>query len=377
MRSPRAIALYLPQFHPIPENDEWWGKGFTEWTNVAKARPRFRGHRQPHLPADLGFYDLRVSDVQEAQAALARQYGIHGFCYYHYWFNGRRLLERPVDQLLARRKPDFPFCLCWANENWSRTWDGEGRQMLMEQRYSPEDDRAHFRELLRYLGDERYIRVHGKPLLIVYRALNLPDPAQTAQRWRDMAKAEGLGGLYLAYVEVTNSDKVWKRVPGFDAAVEFAPDWGVLPEPLPMLGRHPVQRIAAKLGLGEGALGRDLVYSYDALAANMLAKPAVDYTRFPCVTPRWDNTARRRSGARIFKGSTPESYEAWLGQAIRQSNPPSAEEDLVFINAWNEWAEGAHLEPCADYKHAYLEATRRALNSAVQSSPLPTVAAHV
>jgi lipopolysaccharide biosynthesis protein len=181
---PRVIAFYLPQYHPIPENDLWWGKGFTEWTNVAKARPVFRGHCQPHLPADLGFYDLRVAESRDAQAALAREYGIQGFCYFHYWFNGKRLLERPFDEVLGSGRPDFPFCLCWANESWSRRWLGEERDVLMEQTYSQEDDLAHADWLGRAFADNRYIRIGGRPLFLVYRPAHLPDAKRTVELWR-------------------------------------------------------------------------------------------------------------------------------------------------------------------------------------------------
>jgi len=190
----RAIALYLPQFHPVPENDEWWGRGFTEWRNVAKAKALFPGHYQPHLPADLGFYDLRLPEVREAQAELASQHGIHGFCYYHYWFNGRRILERPFNEVLESGKPDFPFCLCWANENWTRVWDGGERNVLLEQHYSFEDDLAHIRSLIPAFKDPRYIRINGKPLFLVYRTELLPDPAKTAALWQKEAIKAGLPG---------------------------------------------------------------------------------------------------------------------------------------------------------------------------------------
>src|SRR5215471_9126155 len=187
----RLIAFYLPQFHPIPENDAWWGKGFTEWTNVARARPVFRGHYQPHMPADLGFYDLRLPEVRQAQADLAREYGIHGFCYYHYWFGGKRLLQYPFDRVLTSGKPDFPFCLCWANEPWTRAWDGREQDILQPQSYSEEDDRRHIVSLLPAVLDERAIRVEGKPLFLVYQARELPDPAQTVEVWQEVAREAG------------------------------------------------------------------------------------------------------------------------------------------------------------------------------------------
>ncbi|MDA8086785.1 MAG: glycoside hydrolase family 99-like domain-containing protein, partial [Nitrospiraceae bacterium] len=198
---PKLIAFYLPQYHPIPENDSAWGKGFTEWTNVAKAKPLFPGHYQPHLPADLGFYDLRLAETREAQADLARQYGIYGFCYYHYWFKGRTPLGRPLQEVLASGRPDFPFCLCWANERWTRAWDGGMNDVLIDQNYSREDDIDHIRWLCNIFRDSRYIKVKGKPLLLVYKSADLPDPGGTAALWRKEAERLGLPGLYLCRVE--------------------------------------------------------------------------------------------------------------------------------------------------------------------------------
>jgi hypothetical protein len=194
----RLIAFYLPQFHPIPENDDWWGKGFTEWRNVVQAKPLFPGHYQPHLPADLGFYDLRVPETRQAQADLAREYGIHGFCYYHYWFKGRRLLERPFNEVLTSGQPDFPFCLCWANESWTRAWDGQSGVILMKQEYSEEDDYQHIRWLSNVFRDKRYIRYEGKPLFLVYRVRDLPNPLQTTEIWRNEARRAGIGELSCA-----------------------------------------------------------------------------------------------------------------------------------------------------------------------------------
>src|SRR5262249_47266129 len=219
------VAFYLPQFHPIPENDEWWGPGFTEWTNVAKARPRYRGHYQPHAPADLGYYDLRLAETRRQQAALARAHGIDAFCYYHYWFGGKRLLERPFDEVLASGDPDFPFMLCWANENWTRRWDGQENAVLARQQYSADDDRAHGRWLATAFRDERYVRVDGKPMFLVYRASQLPDPKRTTQIWREEAAKAGVGELYLCRVESFGSEHGDPAALGFDAAVDFQPNW--------------------------------------------------------------------------------------------------------------------------------------------------------
>jgi lipopolysaccharide biosynthesis protein len=360
MSNIKAIAFYLPQFHPIPENDEWWGKGFTEWTNVTRARPLFRGHYQPHLPADLGFYDLRLPETRQAQADLALEYGIQGFCYYHYWFNGKRLLQRPFDDVLASGSPDFPFCLCWANENWTRTWDGQGSRILMAQNYHEEDDRQHMRWLVNAFRDERYIRYRDKPVFLVYSASKLPDPLKTTSVWREEAKKLGAGDIYLLRVECSPNEQTDPASLGFDAAVEFQPDWGNLGDPL---RRKGVWRYSHKLGMSESAFRHSRVYDYATTVQRMLSKPDPAYKRFPCVTPAWDNSARRKVGAYIFKDSTPEAYEKWLASVVGKLKASGAQDDFVFINAWNEWAEGNHLEPCQRWGRAYLEATKRALNS--------------
>jgi lipopolysaccharide biosynthesis protein len=355
----RAICFYLPQFHPVPENNEWWGKGFTEWTNVVKATPQFPGHYQPHLPADLGFCDLRVPETREAQAVLAQEHGIFGFCYYHYWFNGRRILERPINEVLATGRPDFPFCLCWANENWSRRWDGLDHEILLRQVYSPEDDLAHLSALAPYFRDRRYIRVGGKPLFLVYRASNLPDAAGTVTRWRAKAAELGFPGIYLCNVESLPRDKNLTLAAGFDAAVEYAPDWEYLPPPirpffqLPMRVQKRINRMTV--------WSRNNVVEYVELRDRMLAKPHAPYLRFPGVTPSWDNSARRYQNAFIARNSTPSGYEIWLKAAIARFRPPGPEENFIFINAWNEWAEGNHLEPCSRWGRAYLDATKRSL----------------
>ena len=361
----KAIAFYLPQYHPIPENDRWWGKGFTEWTNVSKAKPLFRDHYQPHQPADLGFYDLRLPEARQAQADLAIAYGIHGFCYYHYWFTGKRLLERPFNDVLAAQEPDFPFCLCWANENWTRRWDGQDEDILAEQIYSEEDDRQHLRYLAQAFQDPRYIRIDGKPLFLVYRASKIPDPLLTSKTWRDEAHQLGLGDIFLVRVESFPEEHQDPQSIGFDACVEFQPDWGNMGLPLQTGRKWSVQR---KLKLAEPAYANNNIYDYGTIVERMLAKPPATYKRFPCVTPAWDNAARRKDGnATILHNSQPERYEHWLNTVVRREllNPDS--DRIVFINAWNEWAEGNHLEPCQKWGHAYLEATQRVLEIAQSS----------
>ena len=361
MEMPKAIAFYLPQYHPIPENDIWWGKGFTEWRNVAKARPLFAHHYQPHLPADLGFYDLRLPEARQAQAELAKAFGIHGFCYYHYWFNGRRVLQRPFEDVLASGEPDFPFCLCWANENWTRRWDGSDDEILLEQAYSEQDDHDHLTSLLEAFRDPRYIRIEGKPLFLVYRTSAMPDPARTAEIWRSVARSRGVGDLYLVAVESKESEIRNPHDFGFDAAVEFQPCW-------PILGTLPSQppslRERIKGMLKNESPGKIIhrVVDYEKVGQAALSRPVPPYPRFPCVTPSWDNTARRRWGGIVLQDATPERYGQWLRKSVERLPSLGLPEPVVFINAWNEWAEGNHLEPDQRWGTRYLEETLSALS---------------
>jgi lipopolysaccharide biosynthesis protein len=369
----RAVAFHLPQFHPIPENDEWWGKGFTEWHSVVKAKPHFRGHYQPHLPSDLGFYDLRLPEVRAAQAELAASYGIHGFCYYHYWFNGREVLERPVNEICKSGEPKFPFCLCWANENWTRQWDGLKSDVLLEQKYSPADDLAHIRSLIPIFLDRRYIRIFDRPLFLIYRAKQLPEPEKTADIWRKEAERVGLKGLYLVRVESFVDEHGDPRSIGFDSSLEFQPRWSQLWN-LRIYRRKWWHRRG--LGTAEPGLMDNCVFDYERYVENALAAEAPRYLQIPCVFPGWDNSPRRKQGAQIFVNSTPEVYERWLRAVVNRRKArivcpePTeiTEESLLFINAWNEWAEGCHLEPCQRWGRKYLEATRRALRSSANQS---------
>ena len=346
----RAIAFHLSQFHPIPENDRWWGLGFTEWTNVTRARPNFDGHYQPHLPADLGFYDLRLAEIREQQAALAHTYGIHGFCYYYYWFAGKRLLERPVEEMLASGKPDFPYCFCWANENWTRRWDGADREVLIAQHPSRADDERLIRDLLPHFRDPRYLRVGGKPLFMVYRVGVLPDVRSSAAIWREVCHREGIGDLYLCAAKTYDTGDPARY--GLDAVVEFPPH-GVRTPP-----------INPQIDLINPDFNGQIV-DYRQFVLDSLARPAPNFRVHRAAMTGWDNTARRPNHALTFVNATPEIYELWLREIVaRTREERSDDERLVFINAWNEWAEAAHLEPDRRYGHQFLEATRRALAGA-------------
>ena len=359
----RALAFYLPQFHPIPENDRWWGPGFTEWTNVTKAHPQYLGHHQPRLPGALGFYDLRLVEVQREQVRLAHKYGLYGFCYHYYWFGGHRLLDRPLRQVLADPSLDLPFCLCWANENWTRRWDGQEQDVLIGQQHSPADDLAFIAALEPIFRDPRYIRVDDKPLLLVYRPQLLPDPAATVARWRQHVQAQGLPGLFLAAVQ-SFSDAIDTDDTLFDALVEFPP--------------HTVPRI--DIGdryqlLNPRFRGEILDYEACVDAAEAQVHQVSDKVVFPGVMAAWDNTPRRRDLATIFANASPQAYGRWLTAACRRAlAAPAADHRLVFINAWNEWAEGSYLEPDQRYGHAYLQATRDVLLDAAQGFPAANAA---
>ncbi|MDD5521717.1 MAG: glycoside hydrolase family 99-like domain-containing protein [Kiritimatiellae bacterium] len=347
-----TIAFYLPQFHQISENDTWWGKGFTEWINTRRGQPQFPGHYQPHVPhADLGYYDLANTTVLEKQARLAKAFGIRGFCYHYYWFAGKRLLEKPIERMLISKTPDFPFCLCWANENWTRRWDGTEQEVLIQQAHSPKDDIAVIRDLLRYFRDSRYIRVDGRPLLLVYRADLLPDMAATLNRWRNECRAQGENEPYFLMVQSFNNFN--PKPMGFDGAVQFPPH-------LP-LEANGFQQIHVP---GTAHDFRGYIHDYTHMIAQTLKYYDPALPAYPCVSPAWDNTARRGTNGTIFHGSTPDTYANWLRtvcELVRNHFP--VDRRFVFINAWNEWAEGTHLEPDQKHGYAYLNATSRVLAS--------------
>ena len=369
----KALAFYLPQYHPIPENDKWWGEGFTEWRSVSGAKPRFSGHYQPHIPADLGFYDLRVAETREKQADLAREYGIDGFCYYHYWFDGKQLLERPLQEVLKANKPDFPFCMCWANENWTRAWDGLDREVLIAQNYTLEDSLAHIESLLPYFRDDRYIKVDGKPLFLVYRPDHIVNAAAYFEKWTEIARGAGLPGLYLCAVKngfVESSDCEIMSC-GYDAIVDFQPN----------RRDFPVATTSSQflVDLARKILPNSM-FQYiktNASAANRIDYKALvkyvtrkswpkDYRKYPVVFPSWDNTARRKTPT-IIQNLDPALYGEWLSYAVSSVSQYPESERFVFINAWNEWAEGCHLEPDLKLGRGFLQATKSVMRGSGNS----------
>ena len=345
---PKLVAFYLPQFHPIPENDAWWGKGFTEWTNTVAARPNFEGHVQPRLPADLGFYDLRLPETMDEQVALARQFGVFGFCFYYYWFNGRRLLERPLDQFLTRGQPDFPFCICWANENWTRRWDGLEDEVLIKQEYGEDFSFKFIRDVIPILKDPRYIKVRDGPVLMVYRVTLLPDPRATVEIWRSECRKAGIPCVHLVAVQSFGIND--PRPFGFDAAVEFPPH----------TRRFPIDTRTFE---GVNPTFEGYLEDYQKVVADQLAKPLPEYTLYRGVMPSWDNTPRRKQRAHILINCSAADYQAWLRRVTAQAIAfAEAQEPLIFVNAWNEWAEGAILEPDVQNGYTFLEATRAGLS---------------
>lgn len=352
---PQLIAFYLPQFHSIPENDRWWGDGFTEWTNVKKGAPNFRGHYQPRLPADLGFYDLRQAEVMDRQAELAQLYGVHGFCYYYYWFSGKRLLEQPLETMLSRGKPDMPFCLCWANENWTRRWDGLDHEILIGQDYEPGWADQFFWDILPYFRDNRYIRVDGTPMLVLYRMETIPEVAEVIQTWKQMARSVGLGGLHIVGVQYIGMTPETPVKMGADATVEFPPHL--------ILSDRKFVDLTTLPDLRSDFSG--YVEDYPAVMEQFMARPAVEVPWYRGIIPSWDNTARRGPKSHTYINSSPQLYEIWLQYLVDYSRCAPNGQPFIFINAWNEWAEGAYLEPDQKYGWQYLEATSRAIQGYV------------
>lgn len=352
----RVIAFYLPQFHPIPENDLWWGKGFTEWTNVAKAKPLFEGHEQPHVPADLGFYDLRLSETRVEQAEMAAKFGVEGFCYWHYWFEGRRLLERPFNEVLASGQPDFPFCLGWANHSWSGIWKDEPHRLLINQTYPGlADDRAHFEYLLKAFKDHRYITVDGKPLLIIFKPTDIPDAKLRFDFWRELALEAGLKGLHIVGINMLD----------FKNAAELGLDAVTISTLAVTNTSNAVVNEALRVFWGARrklSLGGPRVLEYREAIKHLVPDlNQLDCEAYPCVFPNWDNTPRKGRKGFVLANSTPQLFESHMRDAVRAVADRDDEHKIVFLKSWNEWAEGNYLEPDTKWGHSYLMALSKAI----------------
>lgn len=381
IKKARVIAFYLPQFHPIPENDAWWGKGFTEWTNVGKAKPLFKGHNQPRVPADLGYYDLRLPEVREAQAAMAREAGIEGFCYWHYWFGkGKRLLERPFNEVLASGKPDFPFCLGWANHSWTnKSWEVGTRkvaeQTLMEMVYNSEEYTKHFYDVLPAFKDKRYITVDGKPLFLVWRPTDLPDPKAFVSLWNELARANGLTGIHFVGIAYAfrEKDKTLKNIfvrnvpnlakenyqqlfdVGFDAVNSRGynlAEYRVLSKSNILL-RAITNRLFRRFSISkcDQAVINKYLYVDEDKWENV----------YPTLLPNWDRSPRSGLKARIYVNSTPSVFRKQIQSALELIAQKKSEHKILFLQSWNEWAEGNYVEPDLQYGHGYLDALKSVL----------------
>ena len=346
----KPVAFYLPQFYPTPENNRWWGEGFTEWTNVTKSKPKYKGHYQPQLPADLGFYDLRVPETIMKQVEIARNHNLYGFCFYHYWFNGERPLNKPVDLFIETEK-EFPFCVCWANHDWNKIWDGFPNTILMKQNHSIEDDTKHIRFLAEHVfSSPNYIKVDNKPVFLVYRTELFPDIKKTSDVWRREILNYGFDGIYLINIENIVYDVHPDRL-GFDAGLDFHPKGKNLPK---LVGRNIIKKWLNRFSPKKSVYYENKIWEYEDYIDNNIIDKDVSYLLYPALFPAWDNSARREKEAWIMQNSTPEKFRKWASLILENFEPPNEEENFVFINAWNEWAEGCHLEPCRKWKNDYL-----------------------
>ena len=372
----KIIAFYLPQFHNIPENDEWWGNGFTEWTNVKKAKPLYEGHMQPRVPLGGNYYNLLDDNVKIWQADLAKKYGVYGFCYYHYWFNGKMLLEKPMEQMLANKEVDIPFCICWANEPWTKAWVGDEKKLLIAQEYGQEEEwKQHFMYLLPFFKDERYITKDGKPLFVFYRPDIVPCMKEMIETWDKLAKENGLSGITFAF---QSGDYDWnnsKEAKLFDYDIEFQPPYashwlysndGKIVSALKKCRRLLAGWAGKKFGIDLYRYGTaqykkmtgQTVANYDSMWQKIIEAKPMRSNSIPGAFVKWDNTPRHGERGQINVG-TPEKFEYYLSKQIKHARE-DYHEDMIFMYAWNEWAEGGYLEPDEDDKYGYLEAIKRA-----------------
>lgn len=347
----KQIAFYLPQFHTIPENDEWWGKNFTEWTNVKKSKQLFKGHNQPEVPLQ-GYYDLSNVNEMAKQAKIAKEYGLYGFCYYHYWFEGKLLLEKPLEQMLVTPEVDIPFCLCWANETWSRTWNGSEKEVLIAQNYNEDDEmlRKHFDYFLKYFKDSRYIMEGNKPILIIYKPHLIQNIDYVLKFWNELAVKNGFDGIYLGY-QHHSAFAYPEKTKGFDFGIEFEP-WFTI-DKNNMLKKNILQKIVKKI------TAKPAIVDYDDIWNNILKRKPGEKV-MPGAFVSWDNTPRMANRGTVVFEAKPEKFERYYIKQIERAKT-IYHSDYIFINAWNEWAEGAHLEPDEKNGYGYLEALNRTI----------------
>ena len=364
----RIIAFYLPQYHDIPENDQWWGKGFTEWVNVKKAKPLFDGHQQPRVPLGQNYYNLLDDNVKIWQSKIAQEHGIYGFCYYHYWFSGKLLLEKPMEQMLLNKNITIPFCICWANEQWTKAWVGENK-VLISQHYGQRSEwEDHFNYLLPFFKDERYITENNKPLVVIYRPNIIPCLNDMLDCWNELALKNGFNGLTFAYQQIW--DGKGKDESRFTYNIEFQPTYGLRET---FKGKHEllrkcknrisdaIERITGKniRLIGNGKITGKKV-DYDEVWKSILNEKPESSKSVPGAFVGWDNTPRHGSKGRVFINDSPDKFKLYLSKQIRRAKTVY-NKDLIFMYAWNEWAEGGYLEPDERYHYGYLEAIKMAL----------------
>jgi hypothetical protein len=361
----KIIAWYLPQFHRIPENDKWWGDGFTEWTYVKKSTPLFKGHNQPRVPLNDNYYNLVNIDTLKWQTEIAKEYGIYGFCFYHYWFKGKKLLEKPIELFIQNDELESPFCLSWANVPWTRTWYDEEKTVLMPQDYGDEKDwKEHFDYLLQMFNDERYIKIDNKPVFLIYNSSEIEQCNEMMRFWTKLAKKNGFPGIY--FINTLTSFPLGKKDLDFDAQVQFEPGFTLRHE------MNKIWRIKRKIVVASRRIFRkygiynsvENLFDYDKFYKLILRskKNNTKIKTYLSVFPDWDNTPRRGFASSIYLNSTPEKFEKFLTEQIKNSKK-YYNSDILFINAWNEWGESAYLEPDKRYEFKYLEAVKNALNN--------------
>ncbi len=377
MKQMKIIAFYLPQFHDIPENDEWWGKGFTEWTTVKAAKPLYKGHYQPQVPLNKNYYNLLDDDVKIWQAKIAKEYGVYGFCYYHYWFGGKLLLEKPMEQMLANKSIDIPFCICWANEPWTKIWVGE-KKVLYPQKYGDKKEwKVHFDYMLPFLKDERYIQKDGKPFVFIYRPDIIPCLNEMVSYWKELALEAGLTGLTIAgkYIDINFVQS--EQFKCLDYNVEWQPrsvknsiKHVNSKNPLKVLRRKLYEAISNKFGID--AYNYSLVSylrrrkekkveEYDDVWNEILKIKPLCKNSIPGAFVGWDNSPRFGNKGTIVKGKSPQKFREYLSKQIKHAKEVY-HEDMIFLFAWNEWAEGSYLEPDEENEYAYLDAVKQALD---------------